>query len=363
MKTNVKRLIVKSVSAVLAIALFISLYYVVYLYCGYQRVRDKLWLKIANNTEAVAPLDEPLTLLTYNVGFGAHSDDFSFFMDGGENARAFSAEAVVKNTERAIEIIKDADADFILLQEVDIDGTRSHHIDQTEMFNAELDDCDSVTAGNYDSPYFLYPLYEPIGKNKSGIMTISNYNMSSSTRRRLPVEDSLYKYLDLDRAYTVTRISLDEKKILTLYNLHLSAYTSDGKIADEQLKMLLEDMKAEYDKGRYVIAAGDFNKDLLGDSSKYFKRGYGEYNWALSIDKKLIPEGFELYAATNAPSCRSADSPYKGDGTDFVVTVDGLIASANVTVVSSETIDVGFECSDHNPVKYEIILGKAPKAE
>ena len=69
-----------------------------------------------------------------------------------------------------------------------------------------------------------------------------------------------------------------------------------------------------------------------------------------------------LHAATNQPSCRNADSPYKGDGTDFVITVDGMIVSENVKVVSSETIDTGFKYSDHNPVKYTIIL-EAPDSQ
>ena len=97
MKLNIKRIVVKTISAALAMSLFIVAYYAVYLFCGYQRVRDKLKLEIVDNTETVAPLDEQLTLLTYHVGFGAYSDDFSFFMDGGEHARAYSAEAVKEN--------------------------------------------------------------------------------------------------------------------------------------------------------------------------------------------------------------------------------------------------------------------------
>lgn len=362
MKKNVKKIIIKSFAAVLAMTLFIVFYYVVYLFCGYQRVADWQTLEPIDKTEALASEGEQLTLMTYNVGFGAYSDDYSFFMDGGEYARAYSPEAVKDNIGGAIESIKGADPDFVLLQEVDIDGTRSFHIDQTLIFSEELEDYDSISAVNYNSPYYLYPLYEPIGKNKSGTMTFSRYNIAKSWRRQLPVEDSLYKYLDLDRAYTVTRVATESGKMITLYNVHLSAYTSDETIADEQMKMLMEDMKKEYDNGRYAIAAGDFNKDLLGDSSKYFERTEGEYTWAQPIKTELIPEDLKLYAATNAPSCRSADSPYRGDGTDFVLTVDGMIASANVTVVASETLDLGFKNSDHNPVKYEIILGE-PKAE
>lgn len=364
MKINIKRLIIKTVASVLAVSIFLVGYYFVYLYCGYQRIKDNQELEVTDRTEKVLPINEPISLMTYNIGFGAYSDDYSFFMDGGEHGKAFSEQAVRANLWEAMDVIEKHDPDVLFLQEVDIDGTRSYHIDQTAELTEEFEEYDSATAVNYDSTYFFYPFHDPIGKNKSGMMTMSKYNIARSWRRSLPVEDSLYKYLDLDRAYTVTRVSTVDGKSLTVYNVHLSAYTSDGSIADEQLKLLLEDMKGEYEKGRYVVAAGDFNKDLLGDSSKYFERREEDFTWAKPINSELIPEGITLYAATNAPSCRNADSPYRGDGTDFVLTVDGMLASANVKVVSSETVDTAFSCSDHNPVKYEIILaGETEKTE
>lgn len=356
MKIKLKKLITKAIVSVLAVAIFLVGYYFVYLYCGYQRIGELEYLEVVDKTETVLPVNEKVSLMSYNIGFGAYSDDYSFFMDGGEHGKALSAQAVKENLWEAMDVIGLHDPDILLLQEVDIDGTRSYHIDQTAQMIEEFDEHDSITAVNYDSPYFFYPLHDPIGKNKSGMMTMSKYNISKSWRKSLPVEDSLYKYLDLDRAYTVTRISTEDQKQLTVYNVHLSAYTSDGSIADEQLKLLFEDMMSEYENGRYVIAAGDFNKDLLGDSSKYFERRDEDFTWAKPINTKLIPEGITLYSATNAPSCRNADSAYRGDGTDFVLTVDGMLASANVKVVSSETVDTGFSCSDHNPVKFEIIL-------
>lgn len=362
MKIKVKKLITKSLVWLLALLIFFVGYYFVYLYCGYQRIDEHVDLEIIDRTETVLPLNEEFSLMTYNIGFGAYSDDYSFFMDGGEYGTARSKEAVKENLWEAMDVIGSHEPDILLLQEVDIDGTRSYHIDQTAELTDEFDTYDSVIAVNYDSPYFFYPFHDPTGKNKSCMMTMSKYNISWSWRKSLPVEDSLYKYLDLDRAYTVTRISTEDKKHLVIYNVHLSAYTSDGSIADEQLKLLLEDMMSEYQKGRYVIAAGDFNKDLLGDSSKYFERREEDFNWAKPINTELIPDGITLYAATNAPSCRNADSPYRGDGSDFVLTVDGMLASANVRVISSETVDTDFSCSDHNPVKYEIILdGEAVK--
>ena len=97
------------------------------------------------------------------------------------------------------------------------------------------------------------------------MLTVSNMKITESIRRSLPIEDGFMKLLDLDRCYSVNRIPTENGKELVLYNLHLSAYTSDPSTADNQLRMLFEDMKEEYDAGNYIVAGGDFNKDLLGN--------------------------------------------------------------------------------------------------
>ncbi len=356
MKKKVKIIIITAFALIGAILLS-ALGYLLYVVCSYYRVEDNLPLYVTDASSDTAPVGQSLKLVTYNIGFGAYSDDYSFFMDGGKYSRAFSREDVLKNTQGALDAIKNVNPDLVALQEVDVRGTRSYRVDQSALFSAGLSGYDSVFGQNYDSPYFLYPFNQPIGANKSGMMSFSKFNISASVRRSLPIEDSLYKYLDLDRAYTVSAIPTENGKSLIFYNVHLSAYTSDGTIADEQMKMLAADMAAQYKQGNYVIAAGDFNKDLLGDSSKYFKRGgEGEFTWAKPFDTSLLPEDFSLHSGTNAPTCRNADSPYRADGTDFVLSVDGIIVSANIEVRSCQTIDLGFKYSDHNPVSMEFVL-------
>ena len=64
---------------------------------------------------------------------------------------------------------------------------------------------------------------------------------------------------------------------------------------------------------------------------------------------ELLPEGISLYAPENAPSCRYACEP-DDPQTAFVLTLDGFLASANIEVLSCETVDEQFAHSDHNPV-------------
>ena len=155
------------------------------------------------------------------------------------------------------------------------------------------------------------------------------------------------------------RIPLAEgDRELVLYNLHLSAYTSDGVIAEEQLKMLFADMLGEYEKGNFAIAGGDFNKDLLGNSSEIFGVSGPAYTWAQPIPPELVPEGLSIAAPFDGekpvPSCRNADRPYGPD--NYVVTVDGFITSANVAVREARVYDTRFRWSDHNPVYMDFVL-------
>lgn len=166
------------------------------------------------------------------------------------------------------------------------------------------------------------------------------------------------KLTDLDRCYAKERILLEEGGELVVYNLHLSAYTSDGSIAEEQLALLFADMLGEYEAGNYVVGGGDFNKDLLGNSPEIFGVSGKEYTWAQAIPAEMIPEGLAVMAPLEetdpVPSCRNADRPYGPD--DFVLTVDGFIVSDNVSVEACAVIDTGFQWSDHNPVYLDFFL-------
>lgn len=76
--------------------------------------------------------------------------------------------------------------DFVFLQEVDADATRSYHVDEQQMAAEALGgDMAWVTAQNYDSPYLLWPLTCPHGASRSGIMTFSACEVTGSVRRSL----------------------------------------------------------------------------------------------------------------------------------------------------------------------------------
>lgn len=348
--------ILKTLLAVLLALILVIGGYVAYVFLAYHRIGDETLTPTELNAEAI-PVSAVHTILSYNVGFGAYEADYGFFMDGGTESRAWSVERLEANLANIRALVEERNADLCILQEVDIGSTRSYGMDQRTYFT--FDGKASVFAQNYDSPYLFYPIFRPHGASKSGILTLSSFPVTEAERVELPVESGAMKILDLDRCYSKSRIPASDGKDLVLYNFHLSAYTSDGKIALEQLKLILDDIDAEYAKGNYCIAGGDFNKDILGDSSVYFGKSDIEYTWA-----QPIPEGtFDgrsaklvapLDPSSPVPSCRNADGPYHPG--QYVLTIDGFLVTPNVTVISSEVVDTGFAYSDHNPVSMTFVL-------
>lgn len=349
----------KMIGGIILIFLLVLIGYIIYLLVDYHRVEDQLPLEISGEGMATMPQDGEYTAITYNIGFSAYTPEFSFFMDGGTESRAFSKESVIETTEGIIGLLLEQDADFLFLEEVDEKATRSYHVNERKMIEDGLSGYSHSFGVNYDSSYLFYPFHQPHGKSLSGVLTFSKYQMTDSLRRSLPVETSLMKFVDLDRCYVVSRLPVDNGKELVLFTAHLSAYTSDGTIATEQLKMLVEDMQSEYEKGNYVICGADFNKDLLGDSSQYFGVSAGENTWAQPFPAELLKEtDISLPAPVNepemVPTTRYADAPYHED--QLMVTVDGFLVSENVEVLECTVIDNQFLYSDHQPVKMSFRL-------
>lgn len=337
--------------------------YVGYVFYTYYRLPDKLTLEVERNGENSYFEDEFLveagryySIMTYNIGFGAYRSDYSFFMDGGKSSWAKDEESVIAGVCEMGEGIKLADADFVLLQEVDIDGTRSYHVNELELLNQFVKGYYHIYAQDYDSPFLFFPPWQPHGANQSGLVTYSRAEITDTMRRSLPISESLSKLVDLDRCYSIARIPVDNGKELCIYNVHLSAYGSNDEIREGQLGMLYEDMESDYRAGNYVICGGDYNHNL---------RKEGDENapeWAYLFPRESLPEGFRMGLDeakdeddVRHNTCRSAETPYE-EGTTYTVTLDGFIISDNVTVNYYVNADWGYEFSDHDPVIMQFLL-------
>ncbi len=334
--------------------------YLGYVLLSYSRIDDNQEIApIKTGEDGTVKLGESYTVVTQNIGFGAYTQEFTFFMDGGTQSWAESEESVIDCIEKAGDTVDLYEPDFILFQEVDFDSTRSYHINQREILEKRFNYLSSAFAVNYNSAFLLYPFNQPHGASKAGILTLSRYNITSSLRRSLPISEGFSKFLDLDRCYSVSRIPVENGKELVIYNVHLSAYGGSDEIRSAQMTMLFNDMKAEYEKGNYCVCGGDFNHDFTGDSTQKLNGGQKvDFGWAQPFPMDLLPDCIKRCTDYKGelviPTCRNCDIPYK-EG-NFTIIVDGFLVTDNVETVSVENVKTDFVYSDHNPVVMEFKL-------
>ena len=365
-KKNLLKTSLKIIGIVLGILILALLAYIVYLYASYYRIEDNQELVVeapvddtTTGAAAVLATDTEYSAVTYNIGFGAYLPDYSFFMDGGTSSWAESPETVQYAINGAGELVKSLDPDFALIQEIDLDATRSYHTNEYEMLRSSLSEYTTVFAQNYDSAFLFYPFTQPHGSSRSGLGLFSRYPVSSALRRSFPISTSFSKFFDLDRCYSVSRIPVDNGKELVIFNLHMSAYGNSDAIRQGQIEMLCNDMAKEYEAGNYVLCGGDFNHDLKASEED----AENCESWAFPFPRTELPEHFafcldllsseEREALWN--SARNADMEYV-PGVTYTVTLDGFIISNNIECLSYENVNTGYSYSDHDPVKMEFVL-------
>ena len=175
-------------------------------------------------------------------------------MDGGKKASPDSKEVVEKNLAGIAETLKDINADFHLLQEVDKDSKRSFYIDQQDYLQDQVLGSPSFYAENYKVNFVPIP-FPPMGKVDSGLITSAKYNVSEADRVSLYVPFKWpVRIANLKRSLLVTRLPVENSdQELVLINLHLEAYDDSGG-REKQTKELMELMETEQAKGNYVIA-------------------------------------------------------------------------------------------------------------
>ena len=366
-----------TIAVILVFAAVVASYFG-YMELKYYRIEDNVIEEIQGVAENQNPLKvgKAYTTATYNIGFGAYTPDYTFFLDTGVMndgtetvgtlSKAVSKKSVINCTEGDIELLKKGidvgktksrQPDFMLLQEVDLAATRSHWVNQVEMITKAFPGYQSVFSTNFHSPYLMLPVNDPHGSVHAGLLTLSDHTVTSALRRSYPIDQSWPdKYADLDRCFLVTRIPVENGKEFVLVNSHMSAYDANGSSRARQIKLLNEFLSDEYSKGNYVIVGGDWNQALCG-SVELYESQQKRPEWVTVIDENDLPKGFSVVRPDNleeVATCRGADIPYE-KGVTYRVTIDGFIISDNIDA-RAMTIENNFEFSDHNPQFAEIVL-------
>ena len=302
------------------------------------------------------PAGEVLTVLNWNVGYAGLGRNEDFFMDGGKRSKPDKPDVVYAYLDGIMKTIREQAPDLVLLQEVDADSGRTYEIDERPYLETDMDN--TAFAMNYSCPFVPVP-WPPIGKVNSGLFTMTrDLKIESAERISLPCPFSWpLRIANLKRCLLVSYLPLEgTDKQLVLVNLHLEAYDDgEGKIA--QTKVLNDFIQAEYAKGNYVIAGGDFNQIFPGGLEKY-PNEHPDLWLPGELTQDQLPEGWSYAFSLDVPSCRLLNQPYNPADTANTqhYVIDGFILSPNVELETVENLDLGFENSDHNPVRISVKL-------
>jgi endonuclease/exonuclease/phosphatase family metal-dependent hydrolase len=312
-------------------------------------------VSIAGNVPARVPepgvlFGQPLELYSWNIGYAALDAGQDFIMDGGNGVRP-SSPGVVENNIWAIQsFLASQAADFVFLQEVDVNSSRSYGVDQADYFTGSWQGT-SAFALNYFCKFVPYPFPRFLGRVESGLLTLNTLHAGSQAERiALPTAfDWPVRIAQLKRCLLVERLPVEGGKELVLVNLHLEAYDS-GEGRDAQMRVLVDFLKAEYAKGNYCVAGGDFNQNFPGTEANFPLKDTDHFVPG-AIEPGQFGEGWTAAADIAVPSARLLDKSYDGvrEGRQFYC-LDGFLVSPNVQVDSVKTIDLDFRNSDHNPV-------------
>ncbi|OQR53303.1 endonuclease/exonuclease/phosphatase family protein [Bacillus sp. CDB3] len=332
------------------IILGLPMIFLVYMTWIQKKPPESLKIPIENSQEKKLRSHTPFKVTTFNIGYAGLDAKQDFFMDGGTGSRSRSREQTNINLQHMSSFLKQENADFVLLQEVDIKALRSYDQNQYQFFQQRLSSYASTFGYNYRTPWVPVPFLHPMGYVKSGLATFSTYFIKNATRFHLPGREPWPKQLfDLDRAMIEHLIPIEGGKNLRIVNLHLSAYDTDGKIRKQQIEYIKHYMHAHHQKGDYVILGGDWNQ-LLADTQLQdptFLDSWPE--WLVGLPKGFTEGGFQWAIDPSVWTVRDNRTEYI-KGKSFVTIIDGFLVSPNVEILQVNGHDFQFTHSDHNPV-------------
>ena len=292
---------------------------------------------------------DTLCILSWNIGYGGLDSAMDFFMDGGEKTRQTKEQTERNLTAIAATLAQYTHMDFVFLQEVDVKSRRSYRTDELSELARMLNNHVAYFALNYKAAFVPIPLTSPLGRVESGIATFTRYVPSEVTRFSYPSQESWpVNIFNLKRCFLTLRYKLSSGKELVLVNTHNSAFDNgeQRRVEMEYLKQYLLEQDS-----CYVVVGGDWNH-----TPPFYPECAGtDYFKPAPIDSTFMPSGWTWNYDATTPSNRFMNEPYS-EGRTQVTILDFFLCSPNVRVLNVQTLDLGFNHSDHNPVTITLVL-------
>ncbi|MBE9212165.1 endonuclease/exonuclease/phosphatase family protein [Plectonema cf. radiosum LEGE 06105] len=196
------------------------------------------------------------TIITYNIGY----------LSGLTNNQAVSRKKKLfdDNLKTVVDALKPLNADFIGIQEIDLESKRSFNINQVDELAEQLSFNQAGIAINWDKNYVPFP-YLPFsahfGRVLSGQAILSRYPITNNKRivlDKVASKPFFYNALYLDRVAQVSEIKVNNRSVIII-NVHLEAFdVPTRRKQTEYIQKLLSEYVDKYP----VLLIGDFNSTV-----------------------------------------------------------------------------------------------------
>jgi len=323
---------------------------IIYNSLNYYHPVQKEKLSVTGKGFFKASEDSMVTIFSWNMGYCALGKDMDFFYDGGKTVRP-PQEYFQKYLSGALNFLAKYDTvDMMMLQEVDTSAKRSYYTNEAKLIDQFLPYYYKIFAKNYDVRFVPVPFTSPMGSVISGLMTLSKIKPYEAYRYPYHASFDWPKSLFmLNRCMIYTKFKLPGGKDLVLLNTHNSAFDDAAELREVECYILKAVMLDEYERGNYVVAGGDWNRNPPGFDMKKLNFKEGRKTTEPMLEKNFLPDGWKWVYDPTIPTNRDVAEAYK-KGTTKTTIIDYFAVSPNLDVVDYKTIQSGFENSDHQPV-------------
>jgi endonuclease/exonuclease/phosphatase family metal-dependent hydrolase len=209
--------------------------------------------KLVTYSETEGTVGDTISVMTYNIGYLSGMTN-NLPVDRDE--QLFS-----QNLDKSIRLLELYNFDFIGLQEIDFNSSRSFQYNQMDSLGFSLDFHQGAYAVNWDKSYVPFP-YFPItnhfGRMFSGQAILSKVKILDNNLEVLqkPINAPFYyNAFYIDRILQTVKVQLNNDTLI-LMNVHLEAFDKETRELHAE-RVLVEFRK--YATDYPVVLMGDFN--------------------------------------------------------------------------------------------------------
>lgn len=288
-----------------------------------------------------------LDLMIWNIGYGGLGAGSDFVSDGGEHMFPPSRAAVRENAAAIEAFLREHQdsADIVLMQELARGGPVNYWVDVKAHVDRALAGRDRTFFADFKTRLLPWPLRLVHGQGLYARNAVAEPGIVA-----LPAEDA--GIFGVRRRYVAPYVRLAGPENWTIASVHLAAFDEDAAVRTRQLRELLAWAQSEYQSGRRVVLGGDWNFQIAETNFPHTTDERFLF-WLFPFPEDALPEGWRIAADAAIPSVRTNHQPYT-PGENYVTTIDGFIVSPNVAIESVSGYDLGFEHTDHQPVRLRV---------